>query len=85
MWWVYLLVFFGGAIIGAMLMALMAASRESEPHEVHVYCDEDGNMQIMTLPVEDEVIWHKKPEDIEKRIRNYEETLEMLKDMNLHA
>lgn len=80
-----MLVFFGGAIIGAMLMALMAASRESEPHEVHVYCDEDGNMQIMTLPVEDEVIWHKKPEDIEKRIRNYEETLEMLKDMNLHA
>ena len=85
MWWVYLLVFFGGAIVGAMLMALMAASRESEPHEVHVYCDEDGNMQIMTLPVEDEVIWHKKPEDIEKRIRNYEETLEMVKDMNLHA
>ena len=85
MWWVYLLVFFGGAILGAMLMALMAASRESEPHEVHVYCDEDGNMQIMTLPVEDEVIWHKKPEDIEKRIRNYEETLEMVKDMDLHA
>ena len=82
MWWVYLLVFFGGAIVGAMLMALMAASRESEPHEVHVYCDEDGNMQIMTLPVEDEVIWHKKPEDIEKSIERYEETL---KDMNLHA
>jgi hypothetical protein len=65
MWWVYLLVFFGGAIFGAMLMALMAASRESEPHEVHVYCDEDGNMQIMTFPVEDKVIWHKSPEDME--------------------
>jgi hypothetical protein len=85
MWWVYLLVFFGGAIVGAMLMALMAASRESEPHEVHVYCDEDGNMQIMTLPVEDKVIWHKKPEDIEKRIEQYEGTLEMVKNMNLHA
>ena len=85
MWWVYLLVFFGGAIVGAMLMALMAASRESEPHEVHVYCDEDGNMQIMTFPVEDKVSWHKKPEDKEKRIERYEGTLEMVKDMNLHA
>jgi hypothetical protein len=46
-------------------MALMAASRESEPHEVHVYCDEDGNMQIMTFPVEDKVIWHKNPEELE--------------------
>ena len=66
-------------------MALMAASRESEPHEVHVYCDEDGNMQIMTFPVEDKVIWHKKTEDIEKRIDRYEGTLEMVKDMNIHA
>lgn len=65
MWWVYLLVFFGGAIFGAMLMALMAASRESEPHEVHVYCDEDGNMQIMTFPMEDKVIWHKNREEPE--------------------
>ena len=62
MWWVYLLVFFGGAIVRAMLMALMAASRESDPHEVHVYCDEDGNTQLMTLPVEDKIIWHKEPE-----------------------
>ena len=85
MWWVYLLVFFGGAIVGAMLMALMAASRELEPHEVHVYCDEDGNMPIMTFPVEVKVIWHKNPEDIEKRIERYEGTLEMVKDMNLHA
>lgn len=85
MWWVYLLVFFGGAIFGAMLMALMAASRESEPHEVHVYCDEDGNMDIMTFPMEDKIIWHKEPEDIEKRIERYEGTLEMVKDMNLHA
>ena len=66
MWWVYILVFLGGAIVVLMLMALMAASRESEPHEVHVYCDEDGNMQIMTFPVEDKVIWHKSPEDMEE-------------------
>lgn len=85
MWWVYLLVFFGGTIFGAMLMALMAASRESEPHEVHVYCDEDGNMQIVTFPMEDKVIWHASPEDIEKRIERYEGTIKMLKDMNLHA
>jgi hypothetical protein len=65
MWWVYILVFLGGAIVGLMLMALMAASRDSERHEVHVYCDEDGNMQIMTFPVEDKVIWHKKPEELE--------------------
>ena len=62
MWWVYLLVFFGGVLLGATLMALMVASKEPEPHEVHVYCDEDGDMQIMTFPVEDKVIWHK-PED----------------------
>ena len=85
MWWVYLLVFFGGAIVGAMQMALMAASRETEPHEVHVYCDEDGNMQIVTFPMEDKVIWHTSPEDIEKRIERYEGTIKMLKDMNLHA
>jgi hypothetical protein len=65
MWWVYILVFLGGAIVGLMLMALMAASRDSERHEVHVYCDEDGNMQIMTFPVEDKVIWHKNPEELE--------------------
>jgi hypothetical protein len=65
MWWVYILVFLGGAIVGLMLMALMAASRDSERHEVHVYCDEDGNTQIMTFPVEDKVIWHKKPEELE--------------------
>jgi hypothetical protein len=65
MWWGYILVFLGGAIVGLMLMALMAASRDSERHEVHVYCDEDGNMQIMTFPVEDKVIWHKKPEELE--------------------
>lgn len=66
MWWIYILVFLGGAIVGLMLMALMAASRDSERHEVHVYCDEDGNMQIMTFPVEDKVIWHKSPEDMEE-------------------
>lgn len=65
MWWIYILVFLGGAIVGLMLMALMAASRDSERHEVHVYCDEDGNMQIMTFPVEDKVIWHKNPEELE--------------------
>ena len=85
MWWVYLLVFFCGAIFGAMLMALMAASRETEPHEVHVYCDEDGNMQIVTFPMEDKIIWHTSSEDIEKRIERYEGTIKMLKDMNLHA
>ena len=62
MWLVYLLVFSGGVLSGATLMALMAAQKEPEPHEVHVYCDEDGNVQIMTFPTEDKVIWHK-PED----------------------
>ena len=65
MWWCYLLCFMGGSLVGLVLMALMAASRESEPHEVHVYCDEDGNIQIMTFPMEDKVIWHKKPEELE--------------------
>lgn len=85
MWWCYLLCFMGGSLVGLVLMGLMAASREPEPHEVHVYCDEDGNMQIMTLPVEDKIIWHTSPEDIEKRIERYEGTIKMLKDMNLHA
>lgn len=85
MWWAYLLTFFGGSIVGLVLMGLMAASRETEPHEVHVYCDEDGNMQIVTFPMEDKVIWHTSPKDIEKRIERYEGTIKMLKDMNLHA
>lgn len=85
MWWVYLLTFFGGSIVGLIVMGLMAASRETEPHEVHVYCDEDGNIQIVTFPMEDKVVWHKNPEDIEKRIERYEGTIKMLKDMNLHA
>ena len=42
MWWAYLLTFFCGSIVGLIVMGLMAASRETEPHEVHVYCDEDG-------------------------------------------
>ena len=50
------------------MMALMAASKEPEPHEVHVYCDDDGNAQIMTFPVEDKVIWHKNEKKEEKEI-----------------
>ena len=64
MWWCYMLSFAGGSIVGLILMALMAASREQEPHEVHVYCDEDGNMEVMTIPPGDHVIWHSKPEDM---------------------
>ena len=60
MWWVYLLVFFGGAIFGAMLMALMAANRENIPHEIHVYSDDDGNVKIVSFPFGDNVIWHNK-------------------------
>ena len=85
MWWAYLLTFFCGSTVGLVLMGLMATSRETEPHEVHVYCDEDGNMQIVTFPMEDKIIWHTSPEDIEKRIERYEGTIKMLKDMNLHA
>ena len=85
MWWAYLLTFFCGSIVGLIVMGLCAVSRETEPHEVHVYCDEDGNMQIVTFPMEDKVIWHTSPEDIEKRIERYEGTIKMLKDMNLHA
>lgn len=85
MWLAYLLTFFCGSIVGLIVMGLMAASRETEPHEVHVYCDEDGNMQIVTFPMEDKVIWHTSPENIEKRIERYEGTIKMLKDMNLHA
>lgn len=61
-----ILVFLLGCIFGMGMMALMAASKEPEPHEVHVYCDDDGNAQIMTFPVEDKVIWHKNEKKEEK-------------------
>ncbi len=57
-----ILAFLIGAFVGIIIMGLCAASRAPEPHEVHIYCGKDGNMQIMTLPTEDKVIWHK-PED----------------------
>ena len=65
MWWCYLLCFMGGSLVGLVLMALMAASREPEPHEVHVYCDEHGNLEILTISDRDKIIWHNKPEDTE--------------------
>lgn len=58
MWWCYMLAFAGGSIVGLILMALMAASREPDPHEIHVCCDEDGNIDILTIPPGDKVIWH---------------------------
>ena len=61
-----ILVFLLGCIFGMGMMALMAASKEPEPHEVHVYCDDDGNAQIRTFPVEDKVIWHKNEKKEEK-------------------
>lgn len=63
-----MLIFFVGVTLGTLLMGLMAASRESEPHEVHVYCDEDGIAQIMTFPVKDKVVWHRKEKDIQRTI-----------------
>lgn len=62
MWWCYVISFFGGVLFGLIIIALMAASKEREPHEVHVYSDEDGNFQIMTFPAEDKVIWHNDPD-----------------------
>lgn len=69
MWWCYLLVFIAGSIVGLFMMGLMAASRETEPHEVHVYCDEHGNLEIMTLPPGDVIIWHKDAEELQESIR----------------
>ena len=63
---------FFGSLVGLIVMGLMAALREPELHEVHVYCDEDGNVQIMTFPVEDKIIWHKEPENI-KALKEYAE------------
>lgn len=63
---VYVLVFLLGCVVGLGLMALMVASKEPEPHEVHVYCDEDGNIQIMTFPMDDKVVWHKNEKKEEK-------------------
>ena len=45
MWWVYLLVFFGGAIVGVMLMALMAGARKTT---IHVYHEKDGTISILS-------------------------------------
>jgi hypothetical protein len=70
MWWCYLLVFIAGSIVGLFMMGLMAASREAEPHEVHVYCDEHGNLEIMTLPPGDVIIWHKDAEELQESIRH---------------
>ena len=64
MWWLYLLAFIGGSMIGVVVMGLCAASREADPHEVHVYCDEDGNLEVMSFPPGDKIIWHTKPEDM---------------------
>ena len=61
----FILVFMGGCTFGFCLMALLAAGRDPEPHEVHVYCDEHGNLEIMTLPPGDKIIWHDKPEEVE--------------------
>lgn len=69
MWWCYLLVFIAGSIVGLFMMGLMAASRETESHEVHVYCDEHGNLEIMTLPPGDVIIWHKDAEELQESIR----------------
>ncbi len=63
---VYILVFLLGCVVGLGLMALMAASKEPEPHEVHVYCDEDGNIQIMTFPMDDKVVWHKDEKEMKE-------------------
>lgn len=60
MWWAYLLSFVGGTLMGMVLMALMAASREPERHEVHVYSDEDGNLDVVSIPPGDQIIWHDK-------------------------
>lgn len=64
MWLVYLLTFFGGSIMGTIIMGLCAVSREPEPHEVHVYVDTDGEMEIMTIPPGDQIIWHRATEDM---------------------
>jgi hypothetical protein len=69
LWWCYSLAFVGGSIVGIIVMGLMAASRVSEPHEVHVYCDEHGNLEIMTLPPGDVIIWHKDVEELQQSIR----------------
>ena len=66
MWWIYALTFFAGLILGAIIMALMAANRENIPHEIHVYSDNDGNIEIMSIPYGDMVTWHDAEEKKEK-------------------
>ena len=62
MWWVYLLVFFGGVLLGATLMALMAAQKEPERHIVHVFVDDNG---IKTIKAHegDLILFHKQEGD----------------------
>lgn len=50
--------------MGTIIMGLCAVSREPEPHEVHVYVDIDGEMEIMTIPPGDQIIWHRATEDM---------------------
>jgi hypothetical protein len=47
MWWVYLLVFFGGAIVGVMLMALMAALPKDDRVDIK---HEGGEVHISRSP-----------------------------------
>ena len=83
MGWLYLLILFGGALFGAILM--MVAFRKEKPHVVHVFCDKNGIAQIMTFPKGDEVIWHRddirsegRKDDItvERKLEDYDKLLE---------
>lgn len=47
MLWVYILVFFGGALFGAMLMALMAALPKDDRIDIK---QEGGEVQISRSP-----------------------------------
>ena len=43
-WW-YVVAFFGGVIVGVVMMGLVAGSRQST---VHIYHEPDGSMSILS-------------------------------------
>lgn len=43
-WW-YIVAFFGGVIVGAVMMGLIAGSRQST---IHIYHEPDGSISVLS-------------------------------------